>query len=497
MMSLPLVRIVTHEWRLLWRMPAAAWVCASLVAVVSWAAWNGVQRIHEQRATIGALAANDAEQYARIYAQLDDLARHGDPHPRLQVAGTPWYVYQPEGAIAPAPHIDPRLAEAGASEWLGARYAALPPSPAGAFAIGQSDLYPYYSRVTIRTRPVLVQSDEIENPSNLLNGRFDLAFVVALCWPLLVLPLIYNAIAEERESGTLALLASQPVPLRVILAVRLLLRSLVAVGVTLAASLAAFVVLGAGPAIPAAAWALWALLLAVNAMFWAGVAAIVSVPRWRSTLTALVFIACWLGLAVLVPLGVAEIASAAHPVPSRVDLINAVRNAGNLGPNELASLMEQYYDAHADATRSADAADLTALRGLAQQDDVDRRIDPILDAYQDAVRRQQSLSERLTAASPPLVIYAAVLDLAGTSGSRYRAFASQLDAYHHAWREYFYPLARARTTMTRALYEAAPRFTFVDAPFAQTARHILGGAAVVGMLGIGLLAVALRQVNGM
>ena len=53
-----------------------------------------------------------------------------------------WYIFQPEGAVAPAPHIDPRRAEAAASEWVGARHAILPPAPMGALAIGQSDLHP-------------------------------------------------------------------------------------------------------------------------------------------------------------------------------------------------------------------------------------------------------------------------------------------------------------------------------------------------------------------
>ena len=78
-----------------------------------------------------------------------------------------------------------------------------------------------------------MQSDEIENPANLLSGRFDLAFVLTFCWPLLVLPLLYNVLSEEREAGTLALVASQPVSLRAVLAARLVVRGGLVVRVTL------------------------------------------------------------------------------------------------------------------------------------------------------------------------------------------------------------------------------------------------------------------------
>lgn len=487
----PVAHIVRHEVRLLMR-SRATWVVAGLLAVVvAYAAWNGTQWTAEQRQTIAQVQADDERLYRGIHAQLDDLARLGDPRPSLQLAGMAWYIFQPEGALAPAPHLDPRRAEAAASEWVGARHAVLPPRPLGALAIGQSDLYPFYTRVTIRTRPALVQSDEIENPANLLSGRFDLAFALTFCWPLLVLPLLYNVFSEERESGTLALVASQPVSLRSLLAARLAVRGGLAVLLTTLASLVALAAFGGLDA--GAAWlalALWASAIAATGLFWCGVATAVNLAGWRSAANATVLTAVWLASVVIVPAVVGELAATIAPVPSRVELINALRHAGNLQPSELTALVSTYYEEHPNALRTGHSADDTAIRGLAQQDAVDRRIGPVLSAYREAAARQQSIVDRVRFLSPPLLVYDAVGELAGTTTDRYRRFAEQVDAYHRAWREYFYPLVHARTTMTRAHYENAPRFVFQEEPEDRTegrAVVLIGSAGGTGVL---LLALA-------
>ncbi|MCA1572286.1 MAG: DUF3526 domain-containing protein [Chloroflexi bacterium] len=473
-LSSPIVHIVRHELRLLVR-SRATWVVGALLPVVfACAAWNGAQWTAEQRRTIARVVADDERVYRNIYAQLDDLARLGDPRPSLQLAGMAWYIFQPEGALAPAPHLDPRRAEAASSEWVGARHAILPPAPLGALAIGQSDLHPFYTRVTIRTRPVLVQSDEIENPVNLLSGRFDLAFALTFCWPLLVMPLLYNVLSEEREGGTLALVASQPVSLRVVLGARLAVRGGLAVLLTVLGSLVALAI--AGGADGSASWtalALWTGAIVATGLFWCAVATAVNLARWRSATNATVLTAVWLTTVVIIPAVLGEIASLAAPVPSRVELINAVRQAGNLQPSELATLVSTYYEEHPDAMRTGQSADDTAIRGIAQQDAADRRIDPILATYREAAHHQQWLVDRLRFLSPPLLVYDAVGELAGTTTARYRRFGEQVDAYHRKWRDYFYPLVHARATMARSHYENAPQFVFREEPDNQAERRAL------------------------
>jgi ABC-2 type transport system permease protein len=456
------ILLLTYEWRLLTRSRAAAVVFPVLAAVCVAAAWNGAQFADEWRRASSTIEAADARAYAQIYAELADLERRGDPRPALQLAGTAWYLYQPQGAEAPAPHIDPRRPEAAASEWIGARHAMLPAPPFASLALGQSDLHPRYMRVTIRTRPILLQNDEIENPATLLSGRIDLAFVMLACWPLLALPLLYNVRSEDRDNGTLAVLAAQPIALGIVLALRLVLRGGVLAAVTIAASLAGLAAWGRLVDVPPSAVVAWMAIVVATAVFWCGVAAAINATRWRSATNAAAFTACWLAAVIIAPAAIAEIAALAAPVPSRIELINAVRQTGNLNPAQLTELVSQYYADNPDAKPGGGSADASAIRGLAQQDAVDRLIDPILSEYRAAIVRQQALTDRLRYASPPVLLYEAAVELAGTTARRHHAFAEQVDAFHQRWREYFYPLVHTRQAMTRALYERAPRFGFVD-----------------------------------
>ena len=486
--------LLVHEMRVLTRGCTALVVLPLLVIVVAYAAGNGVRWTREQQSTIQRVQAEDERTYAVIANQLDELARQGDPQPSLQLAGMAWYIFQPEGAIAPAPHLDPRRAEAAASEWLGARHAVLPPAPLAPLAVGQSDLHPYYTRVTIRTRPALVNSDEIENPVNLLTGRFDLAFALTFCWPLLVLPLIYNVLSEDRDNGTLALVASQAVSIRRLTALRLLLRVGLAVVLTIATSMATLAALSASGRGPTAlGLSTWSAAVAATGLFWTGIAALVNTARWRSATNAVVMTAVWLFAGIVVPAVMSEVAGALAPVPSRVQIINEIRAAGNMRPGELAGLLTAYYEEHPDAVRSNESADVTAIRGLALQDETARRIDPILSAYRRATARQERVANVLRFASPLLLIHDSVAELAGTTTARYRRFAEQLDSYHRAWRAYFYPLVHARASLTKADYERAPRFAFEDETGGARelrAALLIASAAVVG---IALLAVAFRR----
>jgi hypothetical protein len=69
---------------------------------------------------------------------------------------------------------------------FGPRYAMLPPAPLTPLAIGQSDLLPYYFKVSTDARETMLAATEIENPQRLLAGRFDLAFVAVFLYPLLM-----------------------------------------------------------------------------------------------------------------------------------------------------------------------------------------------------------------------------------------------------------------------------------------------------------------------
>ena len=64
-------------------------------------------------------------------------------------------------------------------------------------------------QLTIKTFEAQRFDTDLVNPSSLHAGNLDLAFVILFLFPLLVIVLTFNLIAEETESGTWKLVAVQ------------------------------------------------------------------------------------------------------------------------------------------------------------------------------------------------------------------------------------------------------------------------------------------------
>ena len=127
-----LARIIRHEWRAL-AADATLWlVGAVFIAAIGYGVWNGARWVQFQRAAIATATLEEGERYGRLRAQLDELARGGKV----------------------SPFADPR-SPSNAGGRLGPRYAVLPPAALAPLAVGQSDLLPYYFKVSTDSRDAI------------------------------------------------------------------------------------------------------------------------------------------------------------------------------------------------------------------------------------------------------------------------------------------------------------------------------------------------------
>ena len=488
--------LLRHEWRILVR-ERAFWVLAALLlGLIAAAAWTGRAWVGQQRATLAAIEEHDARLYERLAAQVRRLDARGQPPAARPVAGMAWYLLDATGDPDPAPHLDPRRPEAAGSEWVAARHAVLPPEPFGALAIGQGDLYPYYARVTIRTKPAMINSDEIENPITLLSGRFDLAFVLVFCWPLIALPLLYDLLSRERDDQTLPLVLAQPVSLRALLFAKALARGGTLAGLTLAAMLGALAACGAiadGPSLAHAG--MLAAGIVAHAVLWAGVAVAINAAGWRSARNAMAFAGIWLAWVFAIPAVLNVAVSSLASVPSRVELVTAMREATNAAGGDLGGLIAHYYEEHPELAPPETTPERNAVRSITLQEAAERRVEPLVRAFEARVRAQRVLATRFAWVSPAILLQAALNELAGTSTARYERFASQLDAYHASWRAFFYPRIYARHTLTADDYARLPRFTYQAEPPARVVARAGLNLAALAAAGAALFALGLRALR--
>lgn len=446
--------ILRNEWRSMIAERSLVWLALVLAATLGYGAYNGRAWVDFMA---GSLAATEAEYRDRLSKLRSDFLAYE------------------AGTKQPAGFSDPRSANAvgGTSA---APYLSMPPGPLATLAIGQSDLQPYYYKLSLRSAYLTLSNDEIENPVNLLSGHFDVAFVVVYLYPLLILALTYNLLSGEKERGTLAMTLANPVALASLVLGKVYARAMVAVAAVAAVG-ALGLALGGSPV--RVAW--WVGVMLLYGAFWFAVAILVNAFGKTSATNALILATVWLGLALLVPSLLSLVANAVYPVPSRVEMIQAMRNAGQDAQRKGSQSLARYFEDHPElAPQDGKRPDVASLTIAAQQE-VDRLIQPILDRYDEQTRAQQGFVDRFCYLSPAVLAQRALTDLAGTGDAAFRHFSEQASAFLRQWQAYFFPRIYARKLFLAAELPQFPAFRYQAEPW-ELVRQRVGAA----LLGIGL-----------
>ncbi|MBM3796435.1 MAG: DUF3526 domain-containing protein, partial [Acidobacteria bacterium] len=368
---------------------------------------------------------------------------------------------------------------------MGTRYAVMPPAALGSLAIGQSDLYPYYFRVSTSSKETFINNDEIENPVHLLAGRFDLAFVFLYLYPLVILAFSYNIVSAEKESGTLALTLSQPVSLSRVVLAKILPRALFVLALSVLLSVVGVIIGGADLAAEGALWRLllWAGVTAAYGAFWFALAIAVNALGRGSATNAMMLADAWLLLVIVIPSVLNVAVKAAYPVPSRVELIQAIRVAGDESTRQGSQLLARYLEDHPElappSSKPGGPPDFGTLQ-VAVNEATERKVQPVLAAFDAQLANQQRMVDRFRYLSPAIVAQAAFNDLAGSSAHRYQHFLTQVGAFHGQWREFFVPRILKKEKLSAADLDKLPAFTFREEATAAVTGRV--AVAFAGLL---------------
>jgi ABC-2 type transport system permease protein len=428
------------------------WVVSLLLAAVSiYALANGLADTRERERVI----ASVAEQLAkRVPAVLEQLAR------------------VMSGAESPDPFANPVDPASAGSGGVG-RHAILPYAALAPIAFGQSDLMPNYYRMSYRAKSNFMDDGELENPWNLLTGRFDFAFVIVVLLPLAILALTYNMLSGEREQGTLKLVLAQGGRPSCLIVGKLLARALPVLSVTLGV-LFAFVLatrsFDAGVVIELLALA---LVIALYAAFWFAIATFVNVLNRNSAFNAIVLVGTWVGLVLVVPIAMNLAIQWANPLPSRTQFATQNRLITIEGLNRYNDLLSADYRYVSQPEVLKPRADGTfdvqprrrAHYLLAR--DVDQSLDAEREKFDRQLKAQQESVDRFGFLSPAIVAYESLTTFAGTDAARYLRFQSQVDAFHREWKAFFEPRVLGGRAMTATDYATLPAFTWSETTNAE------------------------------
>ena len=372
--------------------------------------------------------------------------------------------------------------------------ALLPPAPLSALAIGQSDVYPNYFKVTARSLDALVSGDQIEHPLAVASGQFDVAFVVLFLYPLLIFAISFDLTATERDQGTLRMVLSQPVTLRDVVAGKMIVRAVQLLTPVLLVPIATAALLSP---IDGDFWiraALWSIAIAVYGAIWHGIALLVNARGLSAPANALILAGIWLLFAVVGPSCVNLLIAIRYPMPSRVEAAVQARAATQEATVQGSRQLGQFLQDHPTSGNVGRDGMRQFAQLQAQRDrQVAARLQAVESTFNAQLEKQRRLASWLSLVSPTMVAQGVLLDVAGTSTNRFDRFRDLASSFQERWQAYFEPRVLDAATLTPAEYAGAPSFTYLDESFGPVARRIAMPIFAMAVVAAGLIAFGFRR----
>jgi len=304
-------------------------------------------------------------------------------------------------------------------------------------------------------------TDQIFNPLLQELGLLDLATVMALLLPLLIIALSYGLVQEAREQGIWRLTCAQTARPWQSLFVALGVRLLAVVVLAVLASGLAFVI---DPGATVAAWLQWSVVIILYALLWTLIAGQFTLLPVSSGASAAGVLGLWLVLTFVSPAALAWLANERHPMPSRLVSVIELRDAQEQAGDVADELRDQWYAAHPQHADVAGRNHPFFVNNVPRDLHVDASVRPIMQAFDEARAQQFQWMQRGSWAAPALAVIMAADTLAGIDGPRYRDFTEAVNTLEDRWREFFVPRIMSYRGVVVEDYVRLPRFEVSDMP---------------------------------
>lgn len=335
------------------------------------------------------------------------------------------------------------------------------PSPWAPIALGQRDVHAYNLKVRIHALQGQLYDADLDNPLLTSFGAFDLAFVIVVLGPLLVIALAWNLRSGEEEQGTLSLLRLQAASVWQLLAGRLVLRVALVVVTLLALLLVAAVWLG----LPFDATLLaFVGLTTAYVAGWGLLAGLVAALRRASEFNLLVLLGVWIVGTALGPALVNVMAGRRYPLPEALELTVQQRQGYHGAWDEpLPVVMEAFYQRYPEwrgTTVPTDRYSNAWYYAMQQRGDDKARAAAV--RYREVMERRERWSRGWLRWVPPAAVHAAFNALARTDQAAYLRYLDSVAAYHEQLKTHFFPVIFSDRKVSEVPWDEAPRHRHSD-----------------------------------
>ena len=455
-----------YELKLLFRSQWIQLLSILLLILFSFSAFNGTQKV-KKRENVIAAATKEVEENDVIMLRLLDSGAQG-----FQVNVPRWKVPASPMAVG---NYYPRIA-------------AMKPHAFSFIATGQSDLFTPYVKAKIRDDSFALNFNEMISPVQLLFGSFDLAFVVVYLLPLLIIAFSYNVLSFEKESGSMPLLASQPIKLQTWVLQKLGLRFfwmsvLVFVTMTLV-----FIFLKIDFIADLHAYVSFIGLIFVYMFFWFVLAFLVNLWGGSSSKNAVSMLGLWVIFVLLIPSVLNQLGNSLYPIPSRTLMINEMRVKKTQVAKKQDEILDNFLRDHPEyAINNASQKRNFWHSYMASQNLVKKELGPVVNAYEEQLQKQQYWVSSLKWISPALTIQESLNKLAGSSTSDYEDYRKQVVAFSEEWKAHFMPFLYNNQEFKTQDFWKLPSFQFKYRSLISSTVIFFLALISMGLLGLGLL----------
>lgn len=447
------------------RGPALA-IIALLLAAFVYAGWSGDRWRDARTASLENFESSALEELGEFRTQLADIE---------------------SGAVEPSPY------DANPMSIL--IPGVLKPASLGDFAVGHADLHPASAELsTWRNHSSVFGRYQFDNPTTLAASSFDVAMVVIVLMPVLMIAVSFDILAGERARGSLASVLAAPLRLRELVWTRLLFRNGIIWMAAMLAMLLLAVINDAGGD-RFARFGIWLGISLLYLLLWLALIAW-CVARFRTaTATAGALVALWLLFTLALPAAVATLSESVYPTPSRLAFLSEIRTAQGETSRNLAEVTDSFLTDHPDLTVGDENLPSFYRAGFLANESALEKTRPITAAYAEARAGRDRTLRWAQYLSPAIVAQRLLHQSAGADLARQHRFQDQVYAALATLSTAIGPAVVSRNRLTLAEFDQLPEFAFDDVSARQIARQAVAPALFLLLASVFLIVFANRRLD--
>lgn len=421
-----------------------------LLVVMLFAGFNGKQKVDKRHYDIQKVKEQVAEDDREMISLLDSVAQGH------KTSVSPWRIPTSPMVVA---NYYPRVVS-------------MSPQALTFTAVGQSDLFTHYVQPKVYGDDFSLNYTEMSSPVQLLFGSFDLSFVIIYLLPLLIIAFTYNILSNEKESGSLKILASQPMSIYIWLLQKLLLRFFWLAIITLFIITLTFLLNDFSFTDNLGSFLSFAGLVTVYMLFWFSVSFIVNLLVGSSAKNAISLLGLWVLIVLMLPAIVSQLGNTIYPVPSRTKMINEIRTIKAEAKKQQDKILDNYLRDHPEYATNNSGNYSFWHKYIASQKLVKDKIAPLVADYDLQLEKQQQWIQQWQYISPSIILQQSFNQLAGTSTASYEDFRKQVIGFSEKWKEHFIPMLYKDKTFKSSLVKELPTFSYTPYRYDKGGQHL-------------------------